>query len=404
MNPLTAATHVGDNRSVPHQSSDEITSPELSPPSMADSADQTLQEIVPYDDDEMSSEDTLRPMTQIGRRAEPVYGDKAGKYVLEGKLGRGGFGSVYIGRHEATGERAAIKVLRYSADKVAVSRFKTEAMSVNRIKHPNIVRVFEFGVLDDGRMFHVMELLEGKTLRARMREGRMSVAEVWSVVKSIGEALSAAHAANVAHRDLKPENIFMVESAGGTEAKLLDFGLAKLLTDVQLSHRTKTGTLLGTPMYMSPEQCRGKGVDQRTDVYALGVVVYEMLAGRPPFPEGPPMAVMLHQTDTVPEPASTHSPELSPLIDEALSWMLAKDKASRPPTIDDAVAGLERAFGFARPTTSDFEDATHTGLARTRPSRDSLFKPAARSSAGPILAAALFAGVVLGIMAWWFAG
>jgi serine/threonine-protein kinase len=198
-------------------------------------------------------------------------------------------GVVYLARHVTLGRRAAIKVLRpaLSSNQDIVSRFFNEARAVTAVRHPGIVEVFDFGFLEDRTAYIIMEYLEGESLAARLRRGRSTITVTLTIVRAIARALQAAHEQGIVHRDLKPDNVFLVpdsELPSGERVKLLDFGIAKLaFGDGNASHTT-TGTVMGTPTYMSPEQCRGAGsVDHRADLYSLGCVAYEMLCGQPPF-------------------------------------------------------------------------------------------------------------------------
>jgi len=221
--------------------------------------------------------------------SELVAGTDVGGYVIDGELGRGGMGVVYSARHPVIGKRAAIKVLKpsLSNNPATIERFIQEARSVNAIGHPNIVDIFDFDMLPDGRRFLVMDLLEGESLRKRIKRGPLPVAEAVMVIDEIASALDAAHAKGFIHRDLKPDNVFLVANPGRYDVKLLDFGLAKLTPNNVMvrdrAYRTATGAQLGTPDYMSPEQLRGdKNIDHRTDVYALGVVAFEIITGKRP--------------------------------------------------------------------------------------------------------------------------
>jgi eukaryotic-like serine/threonine-protein kinase len=216
-----------------------------------------------------------------------LIGVDVGGYVIDGELGRGGMGVVFSATHPVIGKRAAIKVLKpsLSNNPATVERFVQEARSVNQIGHPNIVDIFAFGKLPDGRSYLVMDLLEGESLRKRVKRGRLTIAEATYVIDEVASALIAAHDKGFIHRDLKPDNVFLVAHAGRTECKLLDFGLAKLLPNAmtERAFRTATGAQLGTPDYMSPEQLQGAGgVDTRTDIYALGVLAFEVLVGSRP--------------------------------------------------------------------------------------------------------------------------
>ncbi|MEP6859911.1 MAG: serine/threonine-protein kinase [Deltaproteobacteria bacterium] len=220
---------------------------------------------------------------------ELVAGTDVGGYVIDGELGRGGMGVVYSARHPVIGKRAAIKVLKpsLSNNPATIERFIQEARSVNAIGHPNIVDIFDFDMLPDGRRFLVMDLLEGESLRKRIKRGALPPAEAVMVIDEIASALDAAHSKGFIHRDLKPDNVFLVANPGRFDVKLLDFGLAKLTPGnamvLDRAYRTATGAQLGTPDYMSPEQLRGdKNIDHRTDVYALGILAFEILTAKRP--------------------------------------------------------------------------------------------------------------------------
>jgi serine/threonine-protein kinase len=283
-------------------------------------------------------------------------GTTVGEYQIEGKLGEGGFGAVYRAVHPLIGKTVAIKVLnrQYSSNPQMVSRFIAEARAVNQIRHRNIIDIFSFGKLDDGRQYYVMELLEGQTFDGYLRErGALSPDEALPILRAVGRALDAAHAAGIAHRDLKPENIFLVfDEDGGAFPKLLDFGIAKLLADSAMAHKTRTGTPMGTPHYMSPEQCRGKNVDHRTDVYSFGVMVHQVLTGQVPFDGDDVMDVLIKQTSAVAPPMSTVRADLPKELDAPVLHMLEKDPARRPESLAAAVDALAEAAsraGFSVP-------------------------------------------------------
>src|SRR6185503_19571992 len=200
-------------------------------------------------------------------------GTRLGAYRVLRKIGSGGMGSVWLAEHVALGRRAALKVLhpQYSTRADIVRRFFNEARATTAIADPGIVQVFEVGEDDDGRAFIVMELLDGEPLDRRLkREGALTLADGLRLLRQVASTLGAAHARGIVHRDIKPDNIYIVrdpEVPGGERAKVLDFGIAKLL-DLPSGGDTRTAQLIGTPKFMSPEQCRGSGrVDQRSDVY-----------------------------------------------------------------------------------------------------------------------------------------
>ena len=221
-----------------------------------------------------------------------MLGETIGSYRITGKLGEGGMGVVYQGEHQRIARKAAIKVLlaEFLKNQEVVERFFREAMATSRIRHPGIVEILDCNLLPTGSAYIIMELLEGESLGAHLqREGRLSVERALFLARHIADALAAAHDERIVHRDLKPDNIFVLSTRAGTAAqpiKIVDFGIAKLLDpDTRHNrHKTRTGSIVGTPVYMSPEQCRGVGeIDHRTDIYSLGCMLFEMLVGRPPF-------------------------------------------------------------------------------------------------------------------------
>jgi eukaryotic-like serine/threonine-protein kinase len=296
------------------------------PPASADGDDD-----VPTDRD-----DLLAPGTLVG------------EYEIDGPLGSGTFGMVYAAEHPVIGKRAAIKVLhqRFMSVPEVVSRFVSEARAVNKIRHRNIIDVFSIGKLDSGQRYLIMELLEGDTLDAIVaRRGRLRFAEAYPILKGIADALDAAHAVGVIHRDLKPDNVFVARSNDGfILPKLLDFGIAKLIgDDSTIAHRTRTGLAVGTPLYMSPEQCRAKKVDRRTDVYALGVMTYQLLSGTVPYDGESAVDVMFkHMSEAMPD-ISSRVAELPAELDAPLAHMLAKRPDERPDSAGDAIKALVKA-------------------------------------------------------------
>lgn len=265
---------------------------------------------------------------------ELVAGTEVGEYVIEQRIGQGGMGVVYAARHPLIGKRAAIKVLnaKYSADQDSVARFILEAKAVNQIGHANIIDVFSFGTLADGRSYFVMELLRGETLHSRLERAPMLVSEAIPLIVALARALEAAHGAGVIHRDLKPENVFLVSEDDVVRVKLLDFGIAKLSSSTGLiASRTATGITMGTPLFMSPEQARGLEVDARTDLYSLGVLAYQMVCRVTPFEsEASAVEVMTAHIAKPPRPPSHRVPDVPPVLETVILELLAKQPSDRP--------------------------------------------------------------------------
>jgi serine/threonine-protein kinase len=290
--------------------------------------------------------------------AHLANGTNVGGYVIDGELGSGGMGVVYSATHPLIGKRAAVKVLRpeLSNNPAAVERFMMEARAVNQIGHPNIVDIFAFGNLPDGRSYYVMDLLSGESLRRRLkRGGPLHVSEAASVIDEVTSALIAAHDKGIIHRDLKPDNVFMVSVPGRwPEVRILDWGLLKLSsTQSAVSggrYKTLAGSMMGTPVYMSPEQARAsESVDFRTDIYSLGVMAYELLAGVVPFKRGSSIDTLLaHQDEPVP-PLAQKCPALPEELVQLIEAMLSKDASGRP-TLAAVRAVLKRLKGGKIPT------------------------------------------------------
>jgi serine/threonine-protein kinase len=275
-----------------------------------------------------------------------VIGEIVGSHRVVAEVGAGGMGAVWLGEHTMLGSRVAIKVLRpeFSQQKAIVDRFFDEARAATRITDPGIVTVFDFGWHHDGSAFLVMELLAGETLGRRIKRlGALAPASALELLRRCAATMAAAHERGIVHRDLKPDNIFIVpDLADGERVKILDFGIAKLLGEGMASHeKTQTGVIMGTPGYMSPEQCRGAGVDHRTDIYALGCVVFHMLCGRPPFVASTPAdLIALHLTQAPPSPRSLVT-GIGERLEALVLDCLAKTTDRRIPTMRELVARID---------------------------------------------------------------
>jgi tRNA A-37 threonylcarbamoyl transferase component Bud32 len=310
-------------------------------------------------------------------------GAKAGPWVIDAQLGRGGMGAVYGVTHEDIGKRAALKVMhRALVSDVAAERILTEARVVNHIGHANIVDIFETGQLPDGRLYIVMERLEGRPLGAFAVEGKLLPDRVIAILLQICDALIAAHAAGVVHRDLKLDNVFLIDNPDEPtmpKVKVLDWGIAKeLANDVR---QTIDGQLVGTPQYLSPEQARGLDVGPPSDVYSLGVLAYELFLEQLPFEAETAAEVMTMHLRALPPEPSELWPEIPHLLEKLLLQMLAKKQEQRP-SMQTVAATLEQV--------RDELAARCQGLV-TQPIVIQPRHPRARTSA-PALAATQLAG------------
>jgi len=291
----------------------------------------------------------ITPMSTARQRTpdEKVIGTIIGHYRVTGVLNQGGMGAVYKAEHLLIGKAAVIKLLLpdLSSHDEMVHRFFYEAKAASAIRHPGIVEIYDFGYHSDGRAYIVMEFLQGESLGERLNtRGRLSERDVAFIGRSVASALDAAHEQQIVHRDLKPENILLIpdpDMPNGERTKVIDFGIAKIgNADPRLVSQTRTGVLMGTPLYMAPEQARGAGdIDHRADLYALGCLMYEMLCGRPPFhADGAGEIVALHLYG---EPVPLHQvvPGVTPELEEIVLSLLAKDRDERP---KDAREVIER--------------------------------------------------------------
>jgi serine/threonine-protein kinase len=261
-----------------------------------------------------------------------------GRYRMESLLGQGGMAQVYKGTDTVLGRPVAIKILaaQYAKDQSFVDRFRREAQSAARLNHPNVVGVYDTGS-DDGTQYIVMEYVEGRTLADFLSSGGSLLPErAVELASSVCIALSEAHKAGIVHRDIKPGNIMVTR---GGEVKVMDFGIARAATAETV---TATATVLGTASYLSPEQAQGKRVDARSDIYSLGIVLYEMLVGRVPFGGDSAVAVAYKHVQEPPEPPSRINPDISPSLEAVVMRALAKNPDNRYQTADEFCADLDR--------------------------------------------------------------
>jgi serine/threonine-protein kinase len=297
---------------------------------------------------------TLCPADGIALEKDPdslVGTTLAGKYRIDARLNEGGMGTVYRGTHVLMDKTVAIKVLRPSlaADEKIVARFSREARAASRITHPNAISVTDFGEDESGHVFLVMEYLSGKTLKHVIREGPLPLARVVDITRQIGDALNAAHAQGVVHRDLKSENIMLLDTMTGDHAVVLDFGIAKINesegnVDTGL---TAPNLVIGTPQYMSPEQCsQDAEIDARSDIYSLGVILFEMLVGHVPFSgDSPTMVMMKHLQEPVPSILEERS-DLPASVARVVARAMAKVRDNRYQNVAELIEDLTIAAGM----------------------------------------------------------
>ena len=270
----------------------------------------------------------------------------AERYRIVRLLGEGGMGQVYEAKHLNINKRFAIKLLRPEVigSPQSLQRFRQEAWAASSIGHENIVEIDDFATLPSGQVYLAMEFLDGLSLAERMRDGEpLAVADAVAVAMAVGRGLAAAHDKGIVHRDMKPENVFLARKGARVVAKILDFGIAKMTGGDEPSNLTRTGAIFGTPLYMSPEQARGKPADARADVYAVGVMLYELLTGSVPFGGESSVEILNQHIAAAPVPPSELAPDRAPppALEALVLRALAKEPEARFATMAEMVQGLE---------------------------------------------------------------
>jgi serine/threonine protein kinase len=275
-----------------------------------------------------------------------LIGQKVGEYDVIRRIGSGGMGAVYEGKHPLIGKRVAIKVLlpQFSEDQAQMTRFFAEARAVNEIRHRGIVDIFGMGQLPDGAHYMVMEFLEGTNFEQLLKVRKsLPPVEALGLLEEVLEAVAAAHQAQIVHRDLKPSNIFLVDFGRGRPfVKLLDFGVAKLSRDEGGERRAEATGIIGTPIYMAPEQVNGLRAGPEADIYALGVVLFELITGRPPFTAENPVEMMTRHLDAKPPKVSEIKPGVPAEVDRLVDRMLSKRPQDRPQDAEELRSEVAR--------------------------------------------------------------
>jgi serine/threonine-protein kinase len=324
--------------------------PEPTPQDPAFGFSQSDEHLVSSSEFEVSSESNpsseevvcvqVRPAPQGDGPFDPLVGVTIGSYRVERRIGTGGMANIYLAEHTRIGRKVALKRLhkQYASDKQIIHRFFREARAVNQVKHPHIIEVTDFIDDDADNVCYIMEYLQGRTLEELLEaEGPLGPKRVCQICLEVASALQAVHEQGIVHRDLKPANIFLLADGPHPDfVKLLDFGVSKLMEKSALNSETletQVGMIIGTPRYMAPEQARGREVDLRADVYAFGVILYEMLSGRNPFAGRSTIEVLGKHLNYHPEAPSVKSPSrhmVPPELDALAMRCLAKDAAQRP--------------------------------------------------------------------------
>jgi serine/threonine protein kinase len=302
-----------------------------------------------------------------GVTRDPLIGQiVADRFTIISRLGQGGMGTVYEAHHRYIEKRVALKLLNAEITEKpdALARFQREALSASTIGHENIVAIDDFGRLADGQVYLTMEYLDGQPLNQVISQGAFSPAEVVDVAIQVCHGLAAAHAKGIVHRDMKPENVFLVED--GRKVKIFDFGIAKVTRADTNTNLTKTGAIFGTPNYMAPEQALGKTVDHRADIYAMGVILYEMLTGHVPFRSDSFLAILTQHVTRTPTPPSEAAPErqIPASLEQVVLKAMAKDPDDRYQDMGELVEVL---LGVRRDVAGDAPLASHLRLSKIMP-------------------------------------
>ena len=338
---------------------------------------------------------------EAGIGTDQMVGQTIGNYTISSLLGKGGMGTVYLAEHPRIGRKVAVKIMdaAFTRRPQAAERFEGEARLITRVAHPGVIEIYDYGSLEDGSLYYIMELLVGRELASVMvAEGKLSPEQVLPYLEQICAALQAAHDHGVIHRDLKPENIFVLGQEPMT-LKILDFGIAKLLEEEGGGGLTHTGMVMGTPLYIAPEQAAGQPdrISPRTDIYSLGVILYAMLAGRTPFIENAVgLLISRHINDEPPALA-----DLEPTVPEAVAGLvhrcMAKQPEDRPQSARSVVDAYRAALtgGVEDPALSDTmagappeapipETVAPTSESSHQPVQTTLGASAAQIAAGPL--------------------
>jgi serine/threonine protein kinase len=342
-------------------------------------------------------------------RTDPLLGRLIdGKYRIDAEIGAGGMAAIYRATRLHIGDVVAVKVLHSQLlrEPQFTERFRREAQAAAQLKHPNVVAIYDFGVSEDGVAYLVMELVEGLNLRTIINDaGPLPAALAAEIVRQVCAALAEAHRQNIVHRDIKPANIAVETVPDGQRVKVLDFGIVSIREATGATNFTQTGAVLGTPAYMSPEQCLGEELDGRSDLYSLGVVLYEMLCGVVPFNSPTPTAVAIQHVQQAPPPLRVINASISPAVEDVVLRALAKRRDDRFRSVRDFADALSAAV--SRPRMSFAADTVDVPL-RPNELESTLVQPVlrppirgARPRKTPLIRIAIGAAAALAVGGVW---
>ena len=313
-----------------------------------------------YEDELVECEVDGATLRLLGAKQDPYSGKLIkGRYNVISKIGEGGMGSVYLAEQVSIGRKVALKVLQgnYASDDEFIGRFRREARLAASLNHRNIVTVYDFDQGNDGSLFLAMEFLQGDKLSEVIRrDGALDIGRAVRLGLQIAEGLAAAHRAGVIHRDIKPDNVMVVGPRGTEDVKLMDFGIARMMDTGTMGNLTRPGMIMGTPAYMAPEQAEGADVSEKTDIYALGIVLYEMLSGSVPFKASTPSAVLIKQLQEAPAPLRKIRREIPAALERMVMQALEKKPQKRPRDMPEVVHELQKIAA----TTTPVEDVPKT--------------------------------------------
>jgi serine/threonine-protein kinase len=305
-----------------------------------------------------------------------VIGQLVGdRYRVLRKIGEGGMGEVYLAEHIYIEKKVALKLLRAEvlSNQEAVARFRQEARSASSIGHDNIIQIDDFGMLPDGRVYMAMEFLQGLALNDLIVQQPLQLPRALDIMIQVGKGLAAAHAKGITHRDMKPENIFVTNKEGRDVPKILDFGIAKVNAGDGAQNLTVAGTIFGTPFYMAPEQAMGGKMDHRVDIYAMGIILYEVFCGQVPFKADSFMGILTQHITSPPMPpaqmAAQHGRVLPPGLEAIINKAIRKDPNERYQSMNELVAAMIELYRFTVGTNPSGYVAVPGGGGGPTPSR-----------------------------------